>query len=187
LRIGTNLMAHHLHVLEEAGVVVRSRSEADRRRGYVRLVAGSLDGVLPGAPAVAAPRVVFVCTANSARSQLAAAVWREASAVPTASGGTHPAERVHPGAVAAARRHGLRLVGARPHHLADVTSPGDLVVSVCDAADVELTRSGARHVHWSIPDPVPRGTPAAFDAALEAVAERVEHLAPTVHLPGSPE
>jgi len=185
LGIGSNLLAHHLHVLEEAGVVVRSRSEADRRRGYVRLVPGALDGVLPGSAAVVAPRVVFVCTANSARSQLAAAVWGEASAVPVASGGTRPAERVHPGALAVARRHGLRLAGARPHRLTDVVVPGDLLVSVCDSADAELTRSGAAHVHWSIPDPVPRGTDAAFDAAYDAVAERIEHLAPTVHLPGS--
>lgn len=185
LGIASNLLAHHLHVLEEAGVVVRSRSEADRRRGYVRLVPGALDGALPAPASIVAPRVVFVCTANSARSQLASALWREASPVPVASGGTHPAARVHPGAVAAARRHGLRLAGARPHHLADVVSPGDLVVSVCDSADVELTRSGAPHVHWSVPDPVPHGTPAAFDDAYEAVADRVERLAPTVRLPGS--
>jgi len=182
LGIRSNLLAHHLHVLEDAGIVARSRSEADRRRGYVRLVPGALDGVLPGAAVVVAPRVVFVCTANSARSQLAAAAWREASAVPVASGGTHPAERVHP-AAAAARRHGLRLAGARPHRIADVVAPDDLLVSVCDSADVELTRSGAAHVHWSIPDPVPRGTDAAFDAAYEAVVERVEHLAPVVQLP----
>jgi len=183
LGIGSNLLAHHLHVLEDAGIVARSRSEADRRRGYVRLVPGALDGVLPGAAVVVAPRVVFVCTANSARSQLAAAAWREASAVPVASGGTHPAERVHPGAAAAARRHGLHLADARPHRIADVVAPDDLLVSVFDSADVELTRSGAAHVHWSIPDPVPRGTDAAFDAAYDAVVERVEQLAPVVQLP----
>lgn len=187
LGIGTNLMAHHLHVLEEAGLIARSRSEADRRRGYVRLVPGALDGVLPGVREIVAPRVVFVCTANSARSQLAAAAWQRASAVPVTSGGTHPADRIHPGAVAAARRHGLRLAGARPHHLSEVISPGDLVVSVCDSADVELSRSGAGHLHWSVPDPVRLGTDAAFDAAHDAVAERVEHLAPAVHTPRSPE
>lgn len=186
LGIGSNLLAHHLHVLEDAGVVVRSRSEADRRRGYVHLVPGALDGALPAPASIDATRVVFVCTANSARSQLASALWREASPVPVTSGGTHPAARVHPGAVAAARRHGLRLAdNARPRHLVDVAAPGDLVVSVCDAADVELTRSGAPHVHWSVPDPVPHGTPASFDDAYEAVADRVERLAPTVHLPGS--
>jgi ArsR family transcriptional regulator, arsenate/arsenite/antimonite-responsive transcriptional repressor / arsenate reductase (thioredoxin) len=186
LGVASNLLAHHLHVLEDAGLVVRSRSEADRRRSYVHLVPEALDGVLPGAHAVCAPRIVFVCTANSARSQLAEAVWREASDVPVASGGTHPAERVHPGAVAAARRHGLRLTGARPHHVDDVVAPGDLLVSVCDSADAELSRSGARHVHWSIPDPVTRGTDDAFDSALGAVTARVQHLAPTVQTLRSP-
>ena len=52
---------------------------------------------LPAAPveAVAAPRVVFVCTHNSARSQFASALWARRSAVPVASAGTHPARRVH--------------------------------------------------------------------------------------------
>lgn len=186
LGIGTNLMAHHLHVLEDAGLVARSRSEADRRRSYVRLVPGALAGVLPGAPTTTAPRVVFVCTANSARSQLAAAAWRAASEVPAASGGTRPAERVHPGAVAAADRHGLRLEGSRPRQVADVLALGDLIVSVCDSADTELDRSGTHHVHWSVPDPVRRASDAAFDAAYAAVTERVEHVAPTVHLPRRP-
>ena len=48
LHVRGNLLAHHLRVLESAGIVRRVRSEADRRRHYVQLVAGSLDGLLPG-------------------------------------------------------------------------------------------------------------------------------------------
>lgn len=54
------------------------------------------------------PRVVFGCTRNSARSQLAAAIWAWRSRVPAVSAGTRPAERVHPRAVRVARRRGLQ-------------------------------------------------------------------------------
>jgi len=101
----SNLLAHHLRVLEAAGLLTRTRSEGDRRRSYLRLQLETLDRLLPP-PIATTPRVVFVCTANSARSQLAVALWQRASQVPAASAGTHPAARIHPGAVAAAARHG---------------------------------------------------------------------------------
>src|SRR5690348_2307636 len=91
----TNLLAHHLRVLDDAGLIRRVRSEGDRRRTYVQLVLDdpavasiARGGGMPEPPA--AERVVFVCTHNSARSQLAAAAWARASHVPTASAGTHP-------------------------------------------------------------------------------------------------
>src|SRR6266568_4416489 len=73
LGLPSNLVAHHLKVLAEAGVVARSRSEADRRRTYLRLVPEALAELVPAA-VLTAPRVIFVCTHNSARSQLAAAL-----------------------------------------------------------------------------------------------------------------
>ena len=88
LAMPSNLLAHHLHVLEQAGVITRRRSEGDRRRTYLRLIPGALDS-LAAPPARAARRVLFVCTANSARSHLAAALWRRASTIPAASAGTH--------------------------------------------------------------------------------------------------
>jgi protein-tyrosine-phosphatase/DNA-binding transcriptional ArsR family regulator len=175
LGMTSNLLAHHLHVLTEAGIVVRRRSEADRRRSYVQLVGGGLDGVMPGSVAKA-PRVLFVCTANSARSQLAAALWRRASAVPASSAGTHPAPAVAPGALAAARRHHLALRRVRPQHLAQVHSDGDLVITVCDHAYEEI--GDLADLHWSVPDPVPRGDETAFDAAFEELSRRVDAVAP---------
>src|SRR6266702_4806858 len=77
LAMPSNLLAHHLHVLEQAGVITR-------RRTYLRLVPGALDPLV-APPARAARRVLFVCTANSARSHLAAALWRRASSVPAVS------------------------------------------------------------------------------------------------------
>ncbi len=176
----SNLLAHHLRTLEAAGLVVRHRSEADRRRSYLQLVPAALDDLLPRG-VVAVPRVVFVCTANSARSRLAAALWEQASVVPAASAGTHPADRVAAGAVAAARRHRLPLGPGRPRLLDDVLHPDDFVVTVCDHAHEELARDGwrpGRRQHWSVPDPVRVGTDDAFDRAYDDLARRVTRLAP---------
>jgi ArsR family transcriptional regulator, arsenate/arsenite/antimonite-responsive transcriptional repressor / arsenate reductase (thioredoxin) len=175
LAMPSNLLAHHLHVLEQAGVITRRRSEGDRRRAYLRLSPGALDP-LAASPASAARRVLFVCTANSARSHLAAALWRRASTVPAVSAGTHPAAAIDRGAIAAATRHSLPLPRLRPRHVSEVRHDGDLVVTVCDLAHEELAEATA--VHWSIPDPVPAGDPASFDAALTQLADRVGRLAP---------
>jgi protein-tyrosine-phosphatase len=175
LAMGSNLLAHHLHVLERAGLITRRRSDGDRRRTYLQLIPGVLDPLTRPA-ARTARRVLFVCTANSARSHLAAALWRRASTRPAASAGTHPAARIEPGAIAAARRHRLPMRRLRPRHISDVQHDGDLLVTVCDLAHEELGRQAA--VHWSVPDPVPVGDPASFDAALAELSRRIERLAP---------
>ena len=175
LAMPSNLLAHHLHVLEQAGVITRRRSEGDRRRTYLQLVPGALDSLAPRS-ARAALRVLFVCTANSARSHIAAALWRQVSNVPAVSAGTHPAGAIDPGAIAAARRHHLPLPRLRPRHISDVRHDGDLVITVCDLAHEELGEAAA--VHWSIPDPVPAGDAASFDAALAELSDRTQRLAP---------
>src|SRR4249919_939819 len=175
LAMPSNLLAHHLRVLEQAGVITRRRSEGDRRRTYLRLVPGALDS-LAAPPARAARRVLFVCTANSARSHLAAALWRRASTIPAASAGTHPGSAIDPGAIAAAKRHRLPLPRLRPRHIGEVQHQDDLVVTVCDMAREEL--GGKASVHWSVPDPVPAGNPASFDAAVADLRDRVGRLAP---------
>jgi ArsR family transcriptional regulator, arsenate/arsenite/antimonite-responsive transcriptional repressor / arsenate reductase (thioredoxin) len=189
LGMTSNLLAHHLRVLEEAGLVSRHRSEGDRRRSYVALRRAALDLLTPAGSPLAAERVVFVCTHNSARSQLAAAMWNDHSTVPATSAGTHPAPQVHPGAVAVARRRHLTLVPAPPRHVRDVFDPTDLVVTVCDSAHEELgttttTAPGLLRragLHWSIPDPVAAKDPAAFDAVVDELADRITRLTPVVH------
>lgn len=180
--LASNLLAHHLAQLEQVGLVTRARSESDHRRTYVRLNPGSLAGLVP-VGAREAGRVVFVCTANSARSPLAEALWSSRSPIPVASAGTEPAERVHPGAVKAAGRHGLRLAGAGTRHVEQVLRPGDLVVAVCDHAHEHAgLRSDAEWLHWAVPDPAPAGTDEAFDAAVAELADRIDRLVPAVHL-----
>ncbi|RWZ52451.1 ArsR family transcriptional regulator [Labedella phragmitis] len=175
LGMPANLVTHHLNTLEAVGMVSRSRSEADKRRSYVRLSPTALDGLIPGV-VEHAERVVFVCTANSARSQLAAALWKQQSAIPAASGGTHPSPRIDDGAVAAAERHHLALTDARPRALSEIITPNDFVVTVCDNAHEELGVTG--NLHWSIPDPVRIGTAAAFDTTYAELQRRISDLAP---------
>src|SRR6266702_2088957 len=175
LAMPSNLLAHHLRVLEQAGIITRRRSEGDRRRTYLRLIPGPLDS-LTTPPARSARRVLFVCTANAARAPRAAALWRRASTVPAASAGTRPAGQIDPGAIDAARRHQLPMRRLRPRHIADVRHDGDLVITVCDLAREELGQQAA--VHWSVPDPVPAGDPGSFDAAVAELSRRVGLFAP---------
>ncbi|MCX2947888.1 helix-turn-helix domain-containing protein [Lentzea sp. NEAU-D7] len=180
LGLPSNLLAHHVKLLEQAGLVERSRSEGDARRTYLRLRTAALTGLVPSGVRQAR-RVVFVCSRNSARSQLAAALWAARSTVPTTSAGTRPAEQVHPLAVATASAHGLSLARSRPQHVEQVVGPDDLVVAVCDNAHEEL--DPADRLHWSVPDPARTGTEEAFDSAFQDLADRVERLAPAVHVP----
>lgn len=180
--LGSNLLAHHLRVLEDAGIIQRVRSEGDRRRSYVQLrldqptvwaaaISGRMPNRLPSDL-----RVLFVCTANSARSQLAAAIWNDLSTIPAASAGTHPGPRIHPRAVAVAERHGLRIGSGRPEPLDAVFRDHDLIVAVCDNAHEELGPTLPR-LHWSIPDPVPVNTNTAFERAYTDINRRVQRLA----------
>ena len=172
----SNLLAHHLDVLAAAGLVTRHQSSGDGRRRYVSLVADALTSLVDPEQRRAQP-VLFICTANSARSQLAAALWRSLAAAPATSAGTHPAGRVHPGAVAAARRAGIDLSGTAPRSLDDVTAPPALVITVCDRAHEELDVP-LSWLHWSIPDPVPTGTAAAFDGSVRELRRRITSLVP---------
>nr|WP_221382061.1 helix-turn-helix domain-containing protein [Actinoplanes polyasparticus] len=179
LTMPTNLVAHHLKVLQDAGLIVRTRSEGDRRRTYLRLQPGVLASLTPP-PLQDAERVVFVCTHNSARSQLAAALWRDRVGGPVASAGTKPAARVHPRAVKVAHRHGLALDPAGTAHVSDVVHQGDLVIAVCDNAHEDLTGEVRPQLHWSVPDPIRVNTDAAFEAAYTDLAQRIDRLAPAV-------
>ncbi|MDQ7908063.1 helix-turn-helix domain-containing protein [Phytohabitans sp. ZYX-F-186] len=179
LDMPTNLVAHHLKVLTEAGLVVRTRSEGDRRRTYLRLVPQALAAI--ATPAVPVPeRVVFVCTQNSARSQLAAALWQRRSRIPAASAGTEPATRVHPRAVRVAKAHGLHLDPRRTAHVSDVVRGDDLVIAVCDNAHEHLPDGSRPRLHWSVPDPAPHDTDAAFEAAYTEIESRIGRLAPVL-------
>ncbi|MFN3257124.1 MAG: helix-turn-helix domain-containing protein [Ilumatobacter sp.] len=183
LDIPGNLLAHHLDVLGDAGLIERFTSSGDGRRKYVRLVPDALP--VTCVPAGRLAPVLFVCTHNSARSQLAAALWRRWATTPADSAGTHPAERVHPGAVAAAQRHDLDLSGATPVLVAvDDLEPAldRLIITVCDQAHEELSPA-TDWLHWSIADPVRTASDSAFDDVVDQIEDRIRRLIATGSLP----
>jgi ArsR family transcriptional regulator, arsenate/arsenite/antimonite-responsive transcriptional repressor / arsenate reductase (thioredoxin) len=178
--IESNLLAHHLDTLESVGMIQRSPSSGDGRRRYVRLIRATLPGLIPR-DSLATTKALFLCSANSARSQLAAALWRNLAGVAAESAGTHPAPRIHPGARAAAKRIGLDLGDRVPQSLAAleaIEALPSLVITVCDQAHEEI-EVGANWLHWSIVDPVSNGTKSAFDATVSELRERISALLPT--------
>ena len=168
------LLAHHLRVLEQAGLVTRRRSDGDGRRSYLHL---EPSGVPHGAAAVPGPvsRVLFVCTGNSARSPLAAGVWAQVREIGSLSGGTRPAPAIAPGAVAVGARHGLDLGDHVPRSFHDVVADGDLVVTVCDRAHESIDDGDS--LHWSLPNPSRTGTPDAYEATYADLRSRATALA----------
>ena len=183
LQIPGNLLAHHLKILTEVGLVTRTRSQADGRRTYLHLELGGFDDLLPTASTINTRRVVFVCTENSARSVMAEAIWRDVSSVPVSSAGTDPAYRINPRARTAIRRAGLLLEQREPRDLDEVLKPSDLIVSVCDAVNEKLVNRSNSRLHWSIADPARVGNDAAFAQTFDEIRGRVLALVPHVHTP----
>jgi ArsR family transcriptional regulator, arsenate/arsenite/antimonite-responsive transcriptional repressor / arsenate reductase (thioredoxin) len=172
--LATNLLAHHLDTLEAAGVIERHASAGDGRRKYVHF----MRSVAVAAQLHAAPHrgpILFLCSHNSARSQLAAALWTQRTGQRASSAGTHPAAQVHRGAIAAGRRAGLDLTAATPRIVARINASTQ-VVTVCDRAHEELTPS-PNWWHWSITDPVDEGSAAAFDDVVSELDARISSIA----------
>ena len=174
--LSSALLAHHLDVLEHAGLIERTNSHADGRKRFVRLLPQHRTMLA----AHAMPReVTFVCTHNSARSQLAAALWRRLTGRKADSAGTQPADQVHPSAIEVAKRHGLDLRNSRPRRLGSVDS-ATTIITVCDQAHDELPGS-LRRLHWSVADPAEVGTVRAFNDAFTTLHERIEMFSTPAH------
>jgi protein-tyrosine-phosphatase len=102
-------------------------------------------------------RVLFLCTGNSARSQIAEALAEQLSggALSAASAGSHP-KPLHPNAVRLMRARGIDLAGRRSKHLSEVAAQRfDHVISLCDRVREVCPElpGGPELIHWSIPDP----------------------------------
>jgi protein-tyrosine-phosphatase len=135
-------------------------------------------------------RVLFLCTGNSARSQIAEALLQHAagSHVEVASAGSHP-KPVHPNAVRVMREYGIDLTGRRSKHLDEFTGRRfDYVITLCDKAREVCPEFGdqARRIHWSIPDPAaPSSDPepvghALFGRAATDIDTRIRYLLPVL-------
>ena len=170
----SNLLAHHLETLETAGLIGRTRSNGDARRRYVHLIHDHLPGFTCGAR-IAPQAALFVCTQNSARSQLAAALWTTMTGKAAQSAGTRPADHVHKLAMSAARRAGLSVSDCTPRHLDSIDKRPPLTITVCDQVHEELDPP-PDWLHWSLPDPVADGHAAAFDATIRVLRQRITAL-----------
>lgn len=172
----SNLLAHHLGVLEEAVLIRRRVSSGDRRRRYISLDTELVRGLLP-ARRQAATSVLFVCTHNSARSQVAEALLRSRCGARVQSAGPNPRQSIHPKAVKVAAEMGVDLSGQAPKGYSEVAGSPDLVVSVCDVAVESLIPFDARRLHWSIPDPVETEHIEDFRSSFTDIDRRVGQLA----------
>ena len=131
-------------------------------------------------------RVLFLCTGNSARSQIAEALLHHygAGRFEAESAGTEPAARVNPGAVEALAGAGIEWHGHAPQSVDGLERrPWDLVVTVCDDAkeSCPIFPAGPAVAHWGMPDPAAAEGDAATKRAafldtLEVLRRRIEAL-----------
>ncbi len=190
-----SLVSYHLGQLRAGGLVSARRSSADRRDAYYRVDLARCTELLtetglalhPGLGLVPAPaprvpvrtRVLFLCTGNSARSQMAEALLGQlgGDAVEAASAGSHP-RPVHPDAVLVMREQGIDISGCRAKHLDTFAGQRfGYVISLCDRVR-EVCPEFPGHpqtIHWSIPDPSGAGYP-AFRRVADELRSRIGFL-----------
>lgn len=130
-------------------------------------------------------RVLFLCTANAARSQMAEAIAksRHGDVIDAVSAGSRPAGRIHPDAVRAMAELGVDIHDAQPKAAEPFLNERfDVVVTVCDGAAKDCPRwpGAARVEHWSIEDPAYVREPSAryrrFIETRDDLARRIDKL-----------
>ncbi len=198
-----NLVSYHLGKLRQSELVHERHSSADGRDIYYSLDLDQTRALFqeaglqlhpaiwqqPGAAfsaetkAAAPARVLFLCTRNSARSQMAEGILRRlgGDAVRAYSAGDYPGA-VHPHAVRALAEMDIDISRQRAKHK-DVYNGDafDYVITVCDFAreNCPAYANQPTHIHWSIPDPVTsegEDRYTAFVDAAQAIQARIRHL-----------
>jgi protein-tyrosine-phosphatase/DNA-binding transcriptional ArsR family regulator len=204
-----SLTSYHLRQLRAGGLVTMRRSSADRRDTYYSLdLAACRDGLTeagaalhPGlrlVPAAPAPRsrrgrpvrVLFLCTGNSSRSQIAEAILEQLGGpgVEAASAGSHPTS-LHPLAIRVMRERGIDISDRHAKHLDEFAGqPFDQVISLCDLVRERCPEFPGEPAvaHWSIPNPaneVAAGEDAypAFVRTADELTTRVQFLLHAIH------
>jgi len=178
-----SLVSYHLGRLRDAELVSMRRSSADRRDAYYTVNLARCGELLAATGAALHPglrltlrsqaharetrssarsrRVLFLCTGNGARSQMAEALLEHVSnkTVETYSAGSRP-KSLHPNAVRVMRERGIDISGQRAKHLSEFARRRfDYVISLCDRVR-EVCPEFPGHpevIHWSIPDPALEG------------------------------
>ena len=200
-----NLVSYHLGELRKAGLVSARRSSADGRDAYYRvdlrrcgeMLCAAGRGLQPGlqldlrAPeplsltTTRAPRVLFLCTGNSARSQMAEALLEHRSdhLIQARSAGSHP-KPLHPNAVRVMAEHGIDISGRPTKHLNRlVRTRFDHLITLCDKVREICPEFPGQPMtaHWSMADPAAAGdtdeeTYPAFKRTAEDLEERIGSL-----------
>ena len=171
-----SLVSYHLRQLRDGGLVSMRRSAADGRDSYYVLDLSRCGELLSSAgvalhpglaptrrpraacqPGSTPARVLFLCTGNSTRSQMAEALCEQLSngAVSATSAGSHP-KPLHPNAVRVMRARGIDIAHCRSKHLGEFAGERfDYVISLCDRVREVCPEfpGGPEVIHWSIPDP----------------------------------
>ncbi len=193
-----NLISYHLGRLRTAQLVSARRSSADARDAYYRVnltrcgeLLAAAGGLLhPGLRLVPPPidynlaggkpvRVLFLCTGNSARSQMAEGLLEHLSqgSVDVFSAGSHP-KKLHPQAVRVMRRRGIDLRGRRAKPLQEFAAQHfDFVITLCDRVREICPEfpGEPQTIHWSMADPALEGA-AAFERTAVELEMRIGFL-----------
>jgi protein-tyrosine-phosphatase/DNA-binding transcriptional ArsR family regulator len=196
-----NLVSYHLGRLRAGGLVAARRSSADGRDAYYSVDLARCGELLTAAGAALHPglrmyppapararahaRVLFLCTGNSSRSQMAQAIMEQLAGetVTAASAGSHP-KPVHPNAVAVMREQGIDISGRQPKHMNVFAGQRfDYVISLCDRVREVCPEfpGPPEAIHWSVPDPAAgdggeTGTYPAFRAVAADLRTRIGFL-----------
>jgi ArsR family transcriptional regulator, arsenate/arsenite/antimonite-responsive transcriptional repressor / arsenate reductase (thioredoxin) len=211
-----SLVSYHLRQLRDGGLVSARRSLADGRDTYYLLELARCGELLADAGASLHPglapagglahgdcyrseraRVLFLCTGNSTRSQMAEALAKtlSAGAVQAVSAGSHP-KPLHRNAVRVMRERGIDLAGSRSKELSEFTGRRfDYVISLCDRVrEICPEFPGTpQAVHWSIADPARESgtdeqTLPAFERTAAELETRIHFLLEAIaHTTGSQE
>jgi ArsR family transcriptional regulator, arsenate/arsenite/antimonite-responsive transcriptional repressor / arsenate reductase (thioredoxin) len=180
LQLPQNVVSYHLRQLRTGNLVTERKSSADERSVYYSLDLEQFRSLYFQAgeqlhPALAKEtsekgnneqrdrthtplRVLFLCTVNSARSQMAEALLRQLSQgmIESFSAGSHPAEHVHPFALQIMEHTGIDMSQAHPKHLDQFRNQHfDAIVTVCDRVRevCPVFPDDPERIHWSFPDP----------------------------------
>ena len=196
-----NLISYHLKSLRQKNLVNERRSSADSRDIYYSLnleefrrmffEAGqvlhpALGPEFEARAAVTTPvRVLFLCTHNSARSQMAEGLLRQlgGSRVEVFSAGSEPAS-VHPLAIKVMSVRGIDLMKHRAKHLKEFAGQHfDYVITVCDSVRevCPMFPGNPEQVHWSFADPAaiegnPQTQEKGFEDTARELTTRIQYL-----------
>jgi ArsR family transcriptional regulator, arsenate/arsenite/antimonite-responsive transcriptional repressor / arsenate reductase (thioredoxin) len=204
LHVPLNLISYHLKLLREGALVTPRRSEADARDIYYSLDLTRLRELYQAAGQLLHPtmgmtllppmtqqlppvRVLFICTHNSARSQMAEGFLRALSQrqVQVASAGSEPTQ-VHPQAIETMDGFGIDIRPQSSRHIQEFSEQAfDYVITVCDRArEVCPIFAGAGHqFHWGFPDPLlveEQRRPLVFEQTAQKLKSRVEYFLSTL-------